>query len=278
MYDIRKYFSLRIFCGTFACSLLLTSPMLYKYYHNPKENISSEKQYNTQINIYNINTKITSDAKTIKLNLSEIVSKAKHQELFNTKIPDVLYISVTSDNDEISKPRVVKEKKRITKRKIKVRVKKKNKSHKIYKIVENGMSYKLETKYQNYLWKMCKKYKVTKYYKMLMAQMYHESGFNQNCISSTSDYGLMQINSCNHKWLSKKLGKNNFLNPYTSIEAGVYMMSGYLKKYNDVQMALVCYNMGESRVRKGTYSTVYSRGVLRDMRRMVELKERSNHK
>ena len=101
--------------------------------------------------------------------------------------------------------------------------------------------------------------------------MYHESGFQTDIVSGTNDYGLMQINKCNHDWLSKKLGKSNFLDPYTSIEAGVYILSDYLKKYDDVQTALVCYNMGESAIQKGIYSTKYSRGVLADEKLLVEL-------
>ena len=81
----------------------------------------------------------------------------------------------------------------------------------------------------------------------------------------------MQINKCNHEFLRNKFGFTDFLDPYVSIESGVYFMSGYLHKYNDVEKALVCYNRGESAVRKGTYSTSYSKGVLEDMNLLVEL-------
>ena len=118
---------------------------------------------------------------------------------------------------------------------------------------------------------MCVKYNVEKYYTLFIAQMYHESTFRINLISGTNDYGLMQINKCNHKWLGELLGNNDFLDPYNNIEAGVYMLSSYLHKYNDVEKALVCYNRGESAVKKGTYSTSYSKGVLEDMNLLVEL-------
>ena len=48
-------------------------------------------------------------------------------------------------------------------------------------------------------------------------------------------------------------------------------ISDYLKKYDDVQTALVCYNMGEGAIQKGIYSTKYSRGVLADKKLLVEL-------
>lgn len=144
----------------------------------------------------------------------------------------------------------------------------------LYQVVdENGWVSTLDAKYQDYLWKMCKKYEIEDYYTLLLAQMYHESGFDIKTVSNTGDYGLMQINKCNHKWLSEKLGSNDFLDPYISIESGVLIMSDFLHKYNDVQKSLVCYNMGESAVLNGTYSTKYSTGVISDMNLLVEIQE-----
>lgn len=140
----------------------------------------------------------------------------------------------------------------------------------LYYVIDSGYEIHLNDEYQDHLYNMCIKYNVKEYYSLLLAQMYHESGFNKDVISSTNDYGLMQINKCNHNWLGKILGNYNFLDPYNSIEAGVYMMSIYLHKYNDVEKALVCYNMGEGAVKKGRYSTTYSRGVLDDMNLLVE--------
>lgn len=146
-------------------------------------------------------------------------------------------------------------------------------NNKFYYVNDNGHKRYIDKKYQKHLFKMCKKYKVEKYYKLFIAQMYHESGFNDKVISQTKDYGLMQINICNHKWLGKKFNNNDFLNPYNNIEAGVYMMSVFLHKYNNVEKALVCYNRGEYAVKRGIHSTTYSRGVLSDMKLVVELKK-----
>lgn len=143
--------------------------------------------------------------------------------------------------------------------------------NKLYYINDGGWKAHLDTIYQDYLYEMCVKYDVVEYYEMFLAQMYHESGFKVDVISKTNDYGLMQINKCNHEYLRNKFGFTDFLDPYVSIESGVYFMSGYLHKYNDVEKALVCYNRGESAVRKGTYSTSYSKGVLEDMNLLVEL-------
>lgn len=130
----------------------------------------------------------------------------------------------------------------------------------------------LDTVYQDYLYQMCEKYDVVEYYTLFLAQMYHESNFKVDVISRTNDYGLMQINVCNHDWLGDILGSYDFLDPYTNIEAGVYLMSDFLHKYNDVQKALVCYNRGESAVRnKGIYTTDYSKCVVADMELLVEI-------
>lgn len=141
----------------------------------------------------------------------------------------------------------------------------------LYYMNENGWKTYLEIPYQDYLWEMCIKYDVKEYYTLFIAQMYHESGFDPNVISATNDHGLMQINICNHDNLEAMFGFTDFLDPYVSIESGVYFMSEFLHKYNDVEKALVCYNRGESAVINGTYSTSYSQGVLYDMNFLVEL-------
>ena len=81
----------------------------------------------------------------------------------------------------------------------------------------------------------------------------------------------MQINEGNHEWLSETLGVTDFLDPYQSIRCGVFMLSSYLHKYDDVQKALVCYNKGEGAVIDGTYSTDYSQCVVSDWDKLVEL-------
>ena len=142
--------------------------------------------------------------------------------------------------------------------------------NKIYYVDDNGYKSYFDECYQNYLYDLCVKYGITEYYTLLIAQIYHESTFRTNLISSTNDYGLMQINACNHSWLRNKLGISDFLDPYENMRAGVDMMSSYLHKYGDAEKALVCYNLGEGGA-KGVSSTSYSRGVLYDRSLLVEL-------
>ena len=144
--------------------------------------------------------------------------------------------------------------------------------NKIYYVQDDGYRSDLPEEYQDYLWQLCKEYEVTDYYELFIAQMYHESGFDETVVSQTNDYGLMQINKCNHQWLSEELGNGDFLDPYNNMEAGVLIMSGFLQKYSDVHKALVCYNRGESAVINGTYSTSYSQCVISDMDKLIEIK------
>ena len=129
--------------------------------------------------------------------------------------------------------------------------------------------YYLQKDYQDYLRDLCEKYNVSEYYELFIALMYHESRFQEDIISETNDYGLMQINICNHEWLSKELGNDDFLDPYNNMEAGVLILSNFLNKYDDVHIALTCYALGESSYRKGIYTSKYSYGILADMEKLV---------
>ena len=149
------------------------------------------------------------------------------------------------------------------------------KGYSYYKIVDtndNNCESTLDLELQDYLYETCKKYGVEDHYELLLAQMYNESSFNPNAISSTNDYGLMQINVCNHEWLSGELGVTNFLDPYQNIDCGVYMMSDFLHKYSE-ETALVAYNMGEGKVRQGITSSGYSDKVLGYKEMLVEISE-----
>ena len=130
----------------------------------------------------------------------------------------------------------------------------------------------LDKDIQKYLYDKCKEYNVP--YDLALGVIKVESNFNPSLIHKNSngsrDYGLFQINTINHKWLSEELGITDFLNQYQNIDAGVYMLSQLLKKYDDEHIVLMSYNMGEratkNLVNRGIYSSRYSR-------RVVEIKE-----
>ena len=191
----------------------------------------------------------------------DITANVVKQEHSNVRLPQLIIVEpetkVTSETEtEIITEAVVEVK-----------------PYNYYRVNDNGCYAQLDLKLQDYLWSMCEKYDICDYYEVIMAQMFTESSFRTNLVSKTNDYGLMQINVCNHGWLSEKLGSSNFNDPYISIEAGCLMMSNYLHKY-DIAPALVAYNRGESAVRnKGIMSTEYSDKVLANMKKLEVLEE-----
>jgi soluble lytic murein transglycosylase-like protein len=93
-----------------------------------------------------------------------------------------------------------------------------------------------------------------------------ESDFNPKLVSKTNDYGLMQINICHKDFLEKTLQITNLLDEKQNIKAGVYMLSGIVNKYRNMDQALMVYNCGEFGAKRlwnsGVYSTNYSRDVI----------------
>lgn len=101
---------------------------------------------------------------------------------------------------------------------------------------------------------------------LTMGLIHTESGFQSDVVSSTGDYGLMQINKINHEWLSEELGINDFLDPEQNVTAGLYILSTLSDKYDDPAQVLMAYNMGEAGARKlwnqGIYTSNYAEKVL----------------
>lgn len=94
-------------------------------------------------------------------------------------------------------------------------------------------------------------------------------GFNADIVSKTGDYGLMQINEINHKWLAETYGMTDMLNAKENIYCGVKMIADLVHKYGDTHKALMAYNMGEGGARKlwkkGILTSKYSRKVMENM-------------
>lgn len=118
---------------------------------------------------------------------------------------------------------------------------------------------------QRYIYEICsdKDVPVT----LVMAMIEHESGFNPEAISSTDDYGLMQINAINHEWLKEDYRCADMTDPYQNVFCGVEIISTYLQKYDgDYTKALMAYNMGDYGARKawenGVNSTNYTVKIL----------------
>lgn len=117
-------------------------------------------------------------------------------------------------------------------------------------------------------------------YAFVMGLMQLESSFNPSIISSTNDYGLMQINRINHEWLKEKLGITDFLDPYQNTRSGIYILRNLFEKYEEPELVLMAYNMGETGASrlwdKGIYETNYTRNVLENVQVFSDyIKERN---
>lgn len=138
-------------------------------------------------------------------------------------------------------------------------------------IVSEGrlLAYDLQEIMQDY----CEQYGFPYALGIAMAEI--ETHFDADAVSSTSDYGLMQINKCNHDWLLKE---GFDVTTYDgNIGAGIYMIGGYIETYGDIGLALMAYNCGPSGAQKlwsqGVYSTDYTRKVMDAYNRWSEVLE-----
>lgn len=124
----------------------------------------------------------------------------------------------------------------------------------------------LSKELQLYTYTRCVDYGIADHYELVLAMMWQESNFTPDTISKTNDYGIMQINVCNHEWLMDVIGTTNFLDVSQNIDAGTYIISKLLIKYEDEHKALMSYNMGERGAslnwEAGIYTSNYSRGVV----------------
>lgn len=117
---------------------------------------------------------------------------------------------------------------------------------------------------QRYIYEICADENVP--VSLVIAMIEHESSFNPEEISSTDDYGLMQINTVNHSSLEEQYKTADLMNPYQNVFCGIKMIGSYISSYGDYNKALMAYNMGEYGAEKawenGIESTSYSKSIL----------------
>lgn len=123
---------------------------------------------------------------------------------------------------------------------------------------------KMPEEQQEFTYYLCSGYNID--FALVMALIQNESCFDPAAISTTNDYGYMQINKMNHQWLTDALGVTNFTDPYQNIRAGVFVLRKLFERYQDTNMVLMAYNMGEDGAarlwEKGIYSTDYTEKIL----------------
>lgn len=135
---------------------------------------------------------------------------------------------------------------------------------------------KMPEEQQEFTYYLCDGYNLD--FTLVMALIRNESSFNPNVISSTNDYGYMQINAINHDWLTDTLGVTDFTDPYQNIRAGLFILRKLFERYQDTNMVLMAYNMGEdgaSRLwERGVYSTDYTEKILKYQEQFNEQMEK----
>ena len=123
---------------------------------------------------------------------------------------------------------------------------------------------KMPEEQQEFTYYLCNGYNID--FSLVMALIQNESSFDPEVISKTNDYGYMQINQVNHQWLTDTIGVTDFTDPYQNIRAGVFVIRKLFERYQDTNMVLMAYNMGESAAarlwEKGIYSTDYTEKIL----------------
>lgn len=109
---------------------------------------------------------------------------------------------------------------------------------------------------------------------IMFAMAWKESSFTAYIISATNDYGMWQINRCNHVKLGKVFGysgeemKSMLMDPYFCIKCSCYMISNIMKAYPNFgyHEILTIYNRGDGGAFKlfnqGIYSSEYSRAII----------------
>lgn len=125
---------------------------------------------------------------------------------------------------------------------------------------------------QEFVFYLCSGYNMD--FTLVMALIEHESHFDPAAISKTNDYGYMQINVQNHEWLTETLGVTDYTDPYQNIRAGVFVLRKLFERYQDVEMVLMAYNMGENGAGrlwdKGVFRTDYTQEILNIQQRFIE--------
>lgn len=86
--------------------------------------------------------------------------------------------------------------------------------------------------------------------KLVLAVMSVESSYRNIISDDKQDYGLMQINKVNHKWLAEDHGLDDMMDKKQNIDAGILFLAEHSNKYDELYQILMCYNCGESRAKE----------------------------
>ena len=103
---------------------------------------------------------------------------------------------------------------------------------------------------QEFTYEKSKEYGVD--YKLVLALMWSESRFQSELISTTNDYGIMQINACHLKDLQRRYGIESMmdiLDPHLGIDYGTQMIAGLVKEFG-LEYGITAYKYGVGGMKK----------------------------
>ena len=116
---------------------------------------------------------------------------------------------------------------------------------------------------KEYTAQVCDEYKVD--YGLALGVIYNESRFKSGLThlntNGTIDYGLMQVNEVNFKYLNKTLGitsMNQLLDDRIGIKCGVHLLAYHKDATGNDSTALLRYQVGEGTYRKYTKRGKYT--------------------
>ncbi len=124
----------------------------------------------------------------------------------------------------------------------------------------------LDAAVQERIVEICREYQVDP--AIVMAMINKESTFNPAAKGDGgASYGLMQIQAILHMERIARLGVTNLYDPEQNVLVGVDYLAELISKYNNISMALVAYNAGETGANNGwfsvgRYESDYSREVM----------------
>ena len=94
---------------------------------------------------------------------------------------------------------------------------------------------------------------------LVMSVAYVESKWNPLAINK-EDYGLMQVNKY---WLTKYgVTVQQALNPFINVQLATSILRYCMDRFDNIILALECYNKGEKMARRSIYKSLYSKRVL----------------
>lgn len=124
----------------------------------------------------------------------------------------------------------------------------------------------LSVELQLHIIRECGKYNIEPL--VVIAIIEQESNYDASAIGDNGDsLGLMQIQPKWHQERMERLGCLNLLDPMQNVTVGINILAEILEEYEDIEMALVVYNAGQTKAEnkwfgKGIYETAYSNGVM----------------